>query len=155
MRIASIAAVFILGLAGLARADVAPEPPADPIPEACKPFIGIWHRTEPEREHWRETWELLVIDSQRVTKLYFMNQKDVNIETQTALFHISCTPVDGGLIQLDLPTATDEEGHITMVVKLDGDTFTTTAESFYDQPGPPPADWKPQTYAVTWKRIGK
>lgn len=138
-----------------AWADVAPEPPMNPIPEACKPFIGIWQRTEPERTRWQDTWEVLVIDSQRVIKVYYMNQKDVNIEAQTALFNLSCTPVDGELIQLDMPTATDEEGHITMVVKLDGDSFTSTAETFYDQPGPPPPDWKPTTYTVTWKRIAK
>lgn len=155
MRIQAIASAFAIGLTGLAQADVLPEPPVDPIPEACKPLIGIWQRAEPERTRWSTNWEIMVIDSRRVTMLYYVNQKDVNIEAQTGLFNVSCTPGEGGAYALAFSTATDEEGEFGMDVVLSGDSFTTTAETYYDQPGAPPADWKPETYQVTWTRIAK
>lgn len=139
---------------GAALADVAPSPPVDPIPETCKPFIGIWQRTTPEVGRSMAAWTILVIDSSRVTMLYYVDEgSGVNVQAQTGLFNIGCEPAEGGVTNLAFSTATDEEGEFGMEVKLSGDSFTSTEQSSYNEPGPPPADWKPETVTVTWKRI--
>jgi hypothetical protein len=149
--IAIAGALAALGWA--AHADVAPEPPLEPIPEACKPLIGIWARTTPERTHWSENWDILVVDSQHATTVYWMNQKNVNIEAQTALFNIDCRPEDDGRMTVSMGSATDEEGSATMLIRLAGDSFTSEEVPYYDKPGPPPADWNPPPVQVTYKRI--
>ncbi len=137
-----------------ALADVVPEPPIDPVPETCKPLIGVWQRTTPEITRWMTTWTFLVVDSRIATKLYYMDEgKGVNVQAQTATFYISCTPQADGTLNISLSSATDEEGGSSMDIKLAGDSFTTTDQTVYDKPGPPDPDWKPESYAVTYKRI--
>jgi hypothetical protein len=147
--------LYAAALAGSAAlADVAPEPPIDPIPESCKPLIGVWQRTTPEITRWMTTWTFLVVDSRLATKLYYMDEgKGVNVQAQTAIFHITCTPGANGTLTIDLSSASDEEGGSSMDITLAGDSFTTTDQTVYDQPGAPDPNWKPETYSVTYKRI--
>lgn len=147
-------ALAAVAFSSTALADVAPSPPVDPIPESCRPFIGVWQRATPEVSRGLAAWTILAIDSSRVTMLYYADEgKGVNVQAQTALFHIGCTPAEDGVTNLAFSTATDEEGEFGMEVKLAGDSFTTAEQTSYSEPGPPPADWKPETVTVTWKRI--
>jgi hypothetical protein len=137
-----------------ALADVAPEPPIDPIPETCKPLIGVWQRTTPEITRWMTTWTFLVVDSRLATMLYYMDEgQGVNVQAQTATFYITCTPGPNGTMTIDLSSATDQEGSASMAITLSGDSFTTTEQTVYDQPGAPDPNWKPEPYTVTYKRI--
>lgn len=146
-----IAATFA---AFTARADVAPEPPVDPIPESCKPLIGVWQRITPEVTRWMTTTTFLAVDSRLATKLYYMDEGEgVNVQVQTATFHIACTPQADGTLNVSLSSATDEEGGSAMDITLAGDSFTTTDQTVYDQPGAPDPNWKPESYTVTYKRI--
>mgnify|MGYP000858979675 CR=1 FL=1 len=139
-----------------ALADVLPEPPSDPIPESCKPLIGVWQRTTPEVTRWASTWTFLVVDSRIATKLYYIDEgKGVNVQAQTAIFYITCTPGADGMMTIGFSSASDEEGGSAMDIALDGDSFTTTEQTVYDRPGAPDPNWKPETYTVTYKRIAK
>ena len=153
MRLAAV--TFVAALAcSIARADVVPEPPVDPIPESCKPLIGVWQRMTPEVTRWATTWTFLVVDSRLATKLYYVDEgQGVNVQAQTAPYYITCTPGADGMLTIGLTSASDEEGGSSMEIKLAGDSFTTTDQTVYDRPGPPDPDWKPETYVVTYKRI--
>lgn len=142
-----------LSLTAAALADIPPTPPLEPIPESCKPLIGIWTRTTPEVTRWSENWDLLIVDSRHATKLYWMNEKDVNIEAQTALFNIDCRVEDDGRMTVSMGSATDEEGSATMLIRLSGDSFTSEEVPPYNEPGAPPPDWNPAPVQVTYKRI--
>jgi hypothetical protein len=146
-------ALIAMLCAAPAFADVAPEPPLEPIAEACKPLIGIWARTTPEVTRWSRNWDLMVVDSQHATKVYYMDEKGINIEAQTALFNIDCRPEDDGRMTISLGSATDEEGSATMLIRLAGDSFASEEAPTWNEPGPPPADWNPPPVQVIYKRI--
>jgi len=152
-RLSAIYTVAALGLTAIARADIPPAPPENPIPEACRPLIGIWARSTPQHTRWSDTWDVLVVDSQHATKIYYIDQKGVNIEAQTALFNIDCRPQDDGTMTISLDSATDEEGSATMLIRLAGTAFTLEEMPDYDAPGAPPPGWQPTPVTVTYTRI--
>lgn len=143
-----------LALIGAAAADVAPEPPADPIPEACKPLIGVWQRTEPEKSRFASTWSFLIVDSRRATTIAYVDEGEgVNIETQTASHILTCTPGEGGVMKVAFIEASHDAINWSMDIVLGEGSFTTTQMTIYDSPGAPDPDWKPTPYTVTYKKI--
>jgi len=82
-----------------------------------------------------------------------MNQKNVNIEAQDALFNIDCRVEDDGRMTISMGSATDEEGSATMLIRLTGDSFVSEELPPWNEPGLPPDNWNPTPAQVTYKRI--
>lgn len=137
----------------VAKADIPPPSPENPLAETCKPFIGIWARTTPTESRQAKSWTVLAIDSEGATVLNYVNQLDINVEAFAKPSKLTCTP-DAQAVIL---TFTDEENNsFSLSATLAGETsFTTTEQTNYLNPGPPDPNWRPETALVTWTRIAR
>ncbi len=144
---------FAAALAGAAAADVVPAPPENPIPEACRPLIGVWQQQEPSISRGGQRWLTLAIDSEGAQLMSFLNESGVVWTAATIAFpSISCEPGEG---TIDVTLDQAEVERTFAFARVNDDTLTTSEEEAYLQPGPPDPTWTPKTLTKTWKRVAK
>lgn len=154
---------FAAVLAGSAPAEVSagPKPTIDP---ACLPLLGVWHRVEPAQERvetmWT-IWTILAIDSSsEATAMTYTEygyagtaKGTIYYEAGTQKFQIRCTAHGNGMLTAEFLGPPDSQLGWSIDVVLNGDSFTTSDKTAYAGPWPPPPDWKPETYSVTYEKV--
>lgn len=147
----ALAAAF----AGAASADIPPPEPENPLPEACQPFIGVWTRDAPRHTRAAKSWTVVSIDSNGAALLSYVNQENINIETEAMQdFGVTCAPDGAGAVKLTF--SKDGWGTFDLLATpLDEGKFTTTEMSEDLGGGAPDPNFKPEAILVTWTRIAR
>jgi hypothetical protein len=141
-------------LIGTAIADIPPPEPENPLPEACKPFIGVWTRDVPQVFRSGSRWMVVAIGAENATLLVYNNDQDINYRVEALAFTLTCTPDGAGAVKLVF--ARENWGTVELLATPAGETtFTTTEETNYLGGGPPDPNWKPQALIVTWTRVAR
>ncbi len=150
MRSLALAAIV---LSSVAFADVPPPPPDDPLGPDCQPFLGIWTPSVPTVSRGSTSWQVIAVGSEKAVVVRYVNLQDVNVMVRSQDAALTCEATAEGVTILTFK-AGDED--LKLTARLTGEaSFTTEREATYNQPGPPPEDWKGETIVTTWTRIAR
>jgi hypothetical protein len=140
-------------LTGAALADIPPPPPEDPLGPDCQPFLGVWTPSIPETSRNATRWQVIAVGSEKASLVEYINLQDVNMMLSAGEAALTCTATSDGVTVLTFKMG-DNDFDLTARLTSEA-SFTTERQSTYNYPGPPPADFKPETIVTTWTRIAR
>ena len=136
--------------ASVAQADIPPPAPEHPLPETCKPFIGVWTRDVPQVFRRSKVSQVIAIGAERGTVLWYSNEDDIAIRSDADNYDVTCTPDGAGATKLVFTAGDSLE---LLATPLGEGKFTTTEMSTDPSRGAPDPNFKPEAILVTWTRV--
>lgn len=152
MRMKSCLGLALLALFGTARADVAPDPPEEPLPKSCEHLIGLWQRTEPYLGYKRSIeWQMIAVDRE-FARTFTFESFSGEYWAGARTFRLACEGDGAAQTITFTPTEDDGKPFSHEISKVDEKTFTYPDIQGYTGYGVDPNHVdKPIT--VTFKRI--